>query len=382
MNRKISRRQFIGIAGTTLAAIGTTGYLLSDKHSVERNDIAPEDVARDDRNVDRNGVLQPHENAILSLASLAPSGHNTQPWFVQRLEAWHWIIGNDQTKWLPAVDPTQRETMLSLGAFAQNLELAAAHFGYVCDWKLLARTNQDDRVLEVNLFSKTTPTFDIETIKTRRSVRSHFESEVLQKADVKSLINSQAEFVHYLPATSRESQWLDTQTVEANRLQAYRDAAQRELADWIRFSSADAIKHRDGLTTASMEIEGAAGWAVRNFYGKANVMKTDFREKNIEKVRQEVAQSAGWIVIASKDESVASLLETGRRLQRLWLQVREKSIAIHPMTQILEEDSTHRVLDRTLGIGAPIQFLLRVGYVKNYPAPVSLRRPVGWFVRT
>lgn len=68
-------------------------------------------------------------------------------------------------------------------------------------------------------------------------------------------------------------------------------------------------------------------------------------------------------------------------MERLWLQVRKKDIAIHPMTQVLEEDSTHRVLDKTLGIGAPIQFLLRVGYVRYYPMPVSLRRPVSWFLR-
>jgi len=27
------------------------------------------------------------------------------------------------------------------------------------------------------------------------------------------------------------------------------------------------------------------------------------------------------------------------------------------------------------------QFLLRVGYLKRYPEPVSLRRPVNWFVQ-
>lgn len=120
----MNRRQFIAVSGGTIVAIATTSYLWSDKHSLSRDDIVP------DKGSD---ILQPHEKAILSLASLAPSGHNTQPWFVRHLEPSHWIIGNDQTKWLPAVDPTQRETMLSIGAFAQNLEYAAAAFGCVCD---------------------------------------------------------------------------------------------------------------------------------------------------------------------------------------------------------------------------------------------------------
>ncbi|MFM9263599.1 Acg family FMN-binding oxidoreductase [Tychonema sp. BBK16] len=370
----MNREQFIGIAGGTIIAAVTTAYLLSDKSNLSRANIKPGD--------DRTETLQPDEKEILLLASLAPSGHNTQPWFVQYLEPYHWIIGNDRTKWLPAVDPTQRETILSIGSFIQNLEYAAGAFGYVCDWNLLATTNQDDRVIEVKLLKQTSNNpFDTAKIKNRRTVRSNFLSDVLKPEDLKYLVNSEPEFIHYLPKTSKESQFIDEQTIEANRLQADRDPAQQELADWIRFSTQNAEKYRDGLTTASMEIEGIPGWVVRNFYHKDNVMKKDFREVGIDKVKKQVSESAGWILITSKDNSVATLLETGRRMQRLFLKVREKSIAIHPMTQILEESSTRQMLNQSIGISENIQFILRVGYLKNYPQPVSLRRPIDWFVR-
>lgn len=370
----MNREQFIGIAGGTIIAAVTTSYLLSDKSNLLRADLKPAD--------DRNETLQPHEKEILLLASLAPSGHNTQPWFVQYLEPYHWIIGNDRTKWLPAVDPTQRETMLSIGSFMQNLEYAAGAFGYICDWTLLATTNQDDRVMEVKLIKEVSKNaFDITKIKNRRTVRSDFLSDVLKPEDLKYLVNSEPEFIHYLPNTSKESKFIDEQTIVANRLQAYRDPAQQELADWIRFSTKNADKYRDGLTTASMEIEGIPGWVVRNFYHKDNVMKNDFREVGIDKIKKQVSESAGWILITSKGDSVATLLETGGRMQRLFLKVREKSIAIHPMTQILEESSTRQQLNQSIAIGENIQFILRMGYLKNYPEPVSLRRPVDWFMR-
>jgi hypothetical protein len=370
----MNREQFIGIAGGTIIAAVTTSYLLSDKSNLSRADLKPAD--------DRTETLQPDEKEILLLASLAPSGHNTQPWFVQYLEPYHWIIGNDRTKWLPAVDPTQRETILSIGSFIQNLEYAAGAFGYLCDWNLLATTNQDDRVMEVKLLKQTSKNaFDTAKIKNRRTVRSDFLSDVLKLEDLKYLVNSEPEFIHYLPNTSKESQFINEQTIEANRLQAYRDPAQQELADWIRFSTKNAEKYRDGLTTASMEIAGFSGWILRNFYNKYNVMKKDFREVGIDKIKKQVSESAGWILITSKDNSVATLLETGRRMQRLFLKVREKSIAIHPMTQILEESSTREQLNQAIGISENIQFILRVGYLKNYPQPVSLRRPVDWFVR-
>ena len=102
----MNKRKFIGIAGGTIIATGITAYLLSDRSNLSRADLEPI--------IDKNQTLKPDEREILYLASLAPSGHNTQPWFVRYLAPYHWIVGNDRSKWLPAVDPTQRETMLSL----------------------------------------------------------------------------------------------------------------------------------------------------------------------------------------------------------------------------------------------------------------------------
>ena len=111
-------------------------------------------------------------------------------------------------------------------------------------------------------------------------------------------------------------------------------------------------------------------------------MKKGFREQSINKVIEQVSQSAGWLLITSKDNSVATLLETGKRMQRMFLKVRERNIAIHPMTQILEESSTCKTVNQSIGISDNIQFILRTGYIKNYPEPVSLRRAVERFVRT
>jgi len=71
------------------------------------------------------------------------------PGIVKYIEPYHWIICNDKSKWLPAVDPTQRETILSIGAFIQNLEYAASNAGYNCQFNILASTNQDENIVDV-----------------------------------------------------------------------------------------------------------------------------------------------------------------------------------------------------------------------------------------
>lgn len=273
--------------------------------------------------------------------------------------------------------------MLSIGAFLQNMEYAASSLGYVCQFDTLATSNQADEIVSVKLTKLgQAPAYDIQQIINRRTVRSNYGSTPLKTVDLTYLVNGETDFIHSLPNTVKEHRWLNEQTIEANRIQAYRDVAQRELADWIRFSSDDSAKHRDGLTTASMEIDGLPAWALRNFYGKPAVMKPNFRDQTIDRVREEVANSAGWLLITSNGNDVATLLDTGRRMQRLFLRVRDRGIALHPMTQILEEAPTNHTINESISISDPVQFILRVGYLKAYPEPVSLRRSVDWFVRT
>ncbi|MFT3704537.1 MAG: hypothetical protein QM802_19375 [Agriterribacter sp.] len=302
---------------------------------------------------------------------------------VKYIEPYHWIICNDKSRWLPGVDPTQRETLLSIGAFLQNIEYAANQFGYNCSYDALATTAQDEKILDIKLApSSAISNFDIEQIKLRRTVRSHYLSNRIPEQDVQYITDDNTDSFHFIPNTSKQYNWLNEQTIEANRIQSYRNAAQEELANWIRFSNKEAEKHLDGLTTAGMEIEGFSGWVVRNFYKKTDVLKKSFSEQSIDKVKQQVQHSGGWLLITSKDNSVISLLETGKRLQRMLLKIRQKNMAIHPMTQILEEPAITSSLIQSTGINDPIQFVLRTGYIKKYPDPVSLRRPVDWFVHS
>ena len=55
-------------------------------------------------------------------------------------------------------------------------------------------------------------------------------------------------------------------------------------------------------------------------------------------------------------------------------------LAIHPMTQQLEEKQFREQIVGALGPDMIPQFILRVGYLDRYPDPVSPRRPVAHFL--
>ena len=316
---------------------------------------------------------------ILTYASLAPSGHNTQPWTVYVVDRTHWRIGTRREHWLPAVDPNNRETLLSIGAFLENLIVAAGNLGYAVEYAVVARTSFDSPLIDLRLRQAQPSEYPLIRLERRRTLRKGYGNQLLRVEDVRTVTGGASDF-HYFPRDGKAAQFLSEATIGANRLQAYRDPAQEELAEWIRWSKKDQQRLRNGLTPAGMEIDGMLGWYVGTFYDRTDVLTPSFREAGIRQVVERVSQGAGWLVMTGPD-SVAGLIETGRRFQRMWLLLREHSIAIHPMTQVLEESSDTKTVARELGIDGVPQFVLRIGYVTQYPDPVSPRMPVTWFTQ-
>lgn len=336
--------------------------------------------------------LEKDEMEILYLASLAPSGHNAQPWAVKIVEPKHWVIGSDKKRWLPAVDSNNRELLLSIGAFIENLVISAGAVGYEVDIQLIAKNPLDTDIADIRIKKGKTMDFPLEIIKKRRTVRSgYIDQEIktedlkyITKHDAKSCVVSDVPSPHsfYFPNNSPQGKYLQEGTIEANRTQAFRDPAQEELANWIRWSNKEARQYRNGLTPESMEIKGFAGWYVRNFYNRPSVQKKSFREQTLDIVVKQVKSCGGWLVVTSSDSNIPTLVEYGRVFENMLLKIREKMIAVHPMTQMLEEEVWKNKVAKELGVTGEVQWILRIGYLKSYPDPVSLRMPISWFVQT
>ncbi|HNX58143.1 MAG TPA: nitroreductase [Spirochaetota bacterium] len=316
-----------------------------------------------------------HIYGILALAAYAPSGHNTQPWSVTITGNDSFDVGADRSRRLPGVDPTNRELMISMGAFLEAVARAAELRGYEARITVTAKSPDDESVATVKLTkTTTTPAFTEENLLARRIVRKDHCAKEISADDLTFLTQDLGGMCAFHPASSATGKMIAALTVEANRVQAYRDDAQAELARWIRFRDDDARKHRDGLTVAGMEISGISAFAVRHFFDADSVMENSFRERSVDMVKEQVSSYGGWLLITSKTSSAADLIDTGRRFFRMSLRTRHRMIVIHPMTQILEESRIKDEFVKSSGIKDEPQFILRVSYIESYPDPVSLRR--------
>jgi nitroreductase len=318
---------------------------------------------------------------LLGLAALAPSSHNAQPWAVRATGPRALSIAIDPERRLPEVDPAGREILLSLGCFVENLAQASAAEGLEAEAEV-AVAGRTDPVVGVRLVAAPVRPGGPERIRRRRTLRAGHLPRPLAPADVALLMETAGPGAAFFPRGAREARAVAEAAVEAMRRQTWRDPAQRELARWLRFRDEEVARRGDGLTVASMEAGGLAGFVLRHFFDQGSAMGRRFREQGIELCARQAAEGGGFVALTSTDASAPALLDAGRRFERMALRLRERSIAAQPMSQALEETPWRDDLAATLGLPNPIQFLVRVGYVDRYPAPVSPRRALASFVTT
>lgn len=352
-----------------IAAMTALASLLSGCASVSRKHF-PEPLVQSD-----------HLNTILYYASLAGNSHNTQPWLVEVTDNSTIRIFADTTRKLQIVDPDSRGLFISLGAFIENLYLAAGSLGYEANVNIMAKTKNDRFAAEIILIPGRTSGFQISEIENRRTLRVPFKQTELRPQDIERLKGEFSESVHFFSAGSEQGQYISKQTLAAYIQQANDEQAKQELAGWMRFSNKDVRQHRDGLTTSGMGIRGFGGFMVRNFYKPEDSMKQSFVDTGIQKTKNQVENCGGWIIITQSENSPENWIRTGRIYQRMNIQCRSMMMGYHPMNQMIEEPEFETDASKFLALPGVIQFVARVGYVDEYPEAVSVRRPVSEFIK-
>jgi len=319
---------------------------------------------------------------LLYYASLAPSSHNSQPWRAEVYGEDSILIFADKSRKLPVVDPTSRELYISVGAFIENLSLAASYFGYETEIKVHNLSDINDAPVASIALTKSNEKREeniLNDIKLRTTLRIPFDTISIKEADWMTLVDVDPSNIYYFSAESKKGNYIKQKELQSYTQQAKNKNAQDELASWIRFSNKDVKEKQDGLTTSGMGIKGIGGFMVRNFFNPEYSKKESFVNQGIDKTKLQVENCGGWIVITQPSENIESWINTGRLYQAMHLKCRKMNIGFHPMNQIIEEIGFENEANTLFGIGERIAFIARIGYIDKYPEPVSVRRPVESF---
>lgn len=335
----------------------------------------------------------PLEDVRLRLAAwarLAPSSHNLQPWRL-RLEGDDALLLHvDPARLHRATDPDARQAVVSQGTFLELYVLAAEAEGLTAEVSLfpdgvftgpedMARRPVARVVLREAAEARPSPLFAEAT--RRRSSKVPFIGRAITDAERRRLADAVAPvpgvtagFLDRGPAMER----LRALVLEGMRAEMRDPAALDELSRVMRLAPAEVLAHRDGI----VPLPGPAGWVASLLFGRRSLADPDsFMTRSGLRQMQAWAETATafvWLTTAGndRDEQVAA----GRAYMRLDLAASAAGVALHPMSQALQEvaaqDVQRAALQELLAPdGRVVQMLARLGHVPEAPPPTP-RRPV------
>lgn len=312
---------------------------------------------------------------LVDLASRSPSGHNAQPWTIVRTGEHRLVLRTEPGRWLPKVDPYNRELLLSFGALMETMRQAAPATGYRADMQVVAHRADAPEIAQVDLttapaVSSTAPSL----IRSRATTRTPYMLVELPSKDVDEIIGLDQAALSFVPSQSPKGRWLADAAAEAFAQQTWDDRKQAELAQWLRFSRSDVRTRGDGLTPEALGLRPLAREAWYAAVTGKQALRPFFRRSSIKSAERQLKGCAGFLLVTSGDGGVKSLLDAGALYQRALLRATDLGVAHHTMSYALEEDPWRQEIDRTMQSEQPIQFMVRIGQARHLARP-SIRRP-------
>ncbi len=358
-----SRRNLL-LSGGAVVVAGTAGALAlgRDMGSLDayRSAVASTRAALQRR---------PEIREILRYATLAPSGHNTQPWMF-RVSGPRIEIHPDTARRTPVVDPDDHHLFVSLGCAAETLALASAAAGRPGDLSF-APAGPGVVVFESGPGAATaSPLFG--AIPRRQSTRGDYDGRPVSADELRALAAAATmPDVDLILVTDRSGMGrLRDLVIDGNSVQMADPAFLRELRSWMRFNPRDALHTGDGLFSATTGNPILPGWLGPGVFDLAFKAPSE----NARYARQ-IASSAGLAVFVGHEAGPQNWVSGGRAAQRFGLQATALGLKTAFINQPVEVAALRPALADLVGMkGRRPDLMMRFG--RGSDLPYAARRPV------
>lgn len=309
----------------------------------------------------------------LSLATRAPSVHNSQPW--------QWRVGDrtihlyvDADRRLPRTDPDGRDLLISCGAALHHAVIAFAALGWQCKVHRLPNAADSNHLAAVELTRAEPTELDIclaAAVPRRRTDRRYFSHWPVPHNDVATIgmrlarmgvVLRHVDLTVDIRAIVAEAVWLHAQ--DAGYLS--------ELTTWSgRYSSTAGVPAR-----SIPESDTGAALPSRLFAGPA--------------LAQPTGATAGddhglLLALGTDDDGATARLRAGEATSMALLTSTICGLASCPVTEPLEIPETRAAIrSEVFGDEAHPQVMIRIGWapVGADPLPATPRRPIDEVIRS
>lgn len=359
----MNRRQMLIGAGVTAAVGGAGAYLtasgMGSPRDYERG-IAPLRAPLGDR---------PSGRDLIRYATLAPNGHNTQPWRF-RLGDRRIDILPDLSRRTPVVDPDDHHLFVSLGCAAETLALASAARG--APGALEFNSGGGGSVAFAFETARPIPSAMFDAIPRRQSTRAEYDGRAVPPADLALLAQAAATpGVELVLLTDRKRIDRVGELILAGNSAQMADAGfVRELKSWLRFNPRQALRTADGLYSAASGNPALPDWLGPTAFDRFSTAASQN-----EAYGRQIRSSAGIAVFVGAGETPAHWMDVGRACQRFALQATALGLKHAFINQPVEVARLRPDLAALVGLpGRRPDVVMRFGHGPTLP--YSPRRPV------
>lgn len=310
--------------------------------------------------------------AAAAAGRLAPSVHNTQPWWFA-VEDGSMTVYADPARRLDVLDPAGRQLVISCGAAIANVDLAIRAVGRLPEIELVPTARLASRLAVVRLGGPHAPS-PLETLLAdaipRRATNRHaldgsrVSTDMLHGLD--RLVDRPGVRVAVVDDLSAHAGVVSLTTV-ADRVQAERRTFREELRRWSRADDSSP----DGVPYSSRGL-GAAG--ARRLSPPVRDFDVDGRAGYDAHEPDPTVDRPLVVAVWTDADRPLDWLRAGIVTERVLLAVTAAGLAASFVNQPLDDVALRPYVADQVGADGPVQVMLRIG--AGLPVHQAPRRPV------
>ncbi|WP_328358743.1 NAD(P)H nitroreductase [Mycobacterium sp. NBC_00419] len=305
--------------------------------------------------------------AALSLATRAPSVHNSQPW--------HWRVGPhsmqldaDPSRHLPSADPDRRDMLISCGASLHHATVALAAMGWQAKVHRFPNPNDRNHVASLELHRQVPGELDVTlaaAITRRRTDRRNYGSWPVPVGDI-ALMGARAARAGVM---LRQIELLP----QLNAIVAESVARHNTDTDYLTELNAWSGRHGSvaGVPARNAPaVDARAAIPARAFAGPALKQPA---------LTSPAEDNGVMVALGTETDDDLARLRAGEATSLVLLSATAMGLATCPVTEPLEIPETRdAVRADVFGTSGHPQMLLRLGWaaINADPLPATPRRPL------
>ncbi len=314
--------------------------------------------------------------AAMGWAVLAPNAHNRQPWAMRLVGDDRALLFCDLDRRLPVTDPLDRQITISLGCFLELFRLAAAERGLDAVITPFPEGEAQPRLdrrpvaaITLRAGGRADPLFA--AAAQRRSAKQPYDMNRPVRAEAGAALRAAMLSPAGFGIAQGDVTALRDLVWRAWMVEAESPAAHGESVALMRMGSAAVAANPDGISVwgpqfdpmvASGELTQGAMLPGQPGYGMMVGM-----------YRAMISASPAFVWLTTPGNTRADHLMAGRDWLRLNLATTLAGLALHPVSQVLQEypemDAARAEVPRVFGTSQPMQMLGRLGFATRPASP-------------